>query len=99
MHQSKTLSIIGCHNKKLMNAIEKLIICYWKAGLSLAQVNTTIPSSFLKKDGILRMCIDYCSISNNSLVNWYPLPRIHDILDYLGWSMVYSKLDLATSYH
>ena len=83
-----------------MNARDKLITCYQKAGLSLAQVNTTIPSCLLeKKDGTLRMCIDYHSINNNTVVNQYPLPRIDDILDRLGGSMVYSKLDLATGYH
>ena len=45
------------------------------------------------------MCIDYHSINNNTVVNQYPLPRIDDILDRLGGSMVYSKLDLATGYH
>ena len=45
------------------------------------------------------MCIDYHSINNNTVVNQYPLPRIDDILDHLGGSMVYSKLDLATGYH
>ena len=45
------------------------------------------------------MCIDYCSINNNTVVNQYPLPRIDDIIDRLDGSMVYSKLDLATGYH
>ena len=45
------------------------------------------------------MCIDYHSINNNTVVNQYPLPRIDDILDHLGGSMVYSKLDLATGYY
>ena len=45
------------------------------------------------------MCIDYHSINNNTVVNQYPLPRIDDILNRLGGSIVYSKLDLATGYH
>ena len=52
-----------------------------------------------KKDGTLRMCIDYRSINNNTVVNGYKLPRIDDIIDRLAGSMVYSKLDLATGYH
>ena len=72
-----------------MNARDKLITCYQKAGLSLAQFNTTIPSFLLeKKDVTLRMCIDYQIINNNTIVNQYPLPRIYDILDCLGRSMV-----------
>ena len=45
------------------------------------------------------MHIDYDSINNNIIVNQYPLPGIDDILDYLGRSMGYSKLNLATGYH
>ena len=45
------------------------------------------------------MCIDYHSINKNTIANQYPLPRIDDILNYLGRSMVYSKLYLATGYH
>ena len=80
-----------------MNAKDKLITYCQKAGLILVQVNTTIPSCLLgKKNGILRMCIDYHSINNNTIVNWYPLPIVDDILDSLDGSMVYSKLDLVT---
>ena len=100
MHQSNTINNIEYHNKNLMNARDKLIPCYQKAGLILAQVNTTIPSCLLeKRDGTLRMCIDYCSINNNTIINQYPLPRIDDILDCLGGSMVYIKLNSATGYH
>ena len=49
MHQLNTINSIGCHNKNLMNARDKLITCYKMAGLSLAQVNTTIPSCLLEK--------------------------------------------------
>ena len=45
------------------------------------------------------MCIDYCSINNNTVVNQYTLPRKDDIIDHLGESMVYIKIDLATGYH
>ena len=100
MQQSNTINSIGRHNKNLMNARDKLITCYQNDGLSLAQINTTIPSSLLeKKDGTLRMCIDYHSINNNTVVNQYPPPRIDDIIDCLGGSIFYSKLDLATGYH
>ena len=45
------------------------------------------------------MYIDYRSINNNTIVNQYPLPIIDYIIDCLGGSMVYSKLDLAIGYH
>ena len=52
-----------------------------------------------KKDGILRMCMDYYSINNNTIVNQYPLPRKDDIIDRLGISMGYSKVDVAIGYY
>ena len=45
------------------------------------------------------MCIDYCSINNNNVVNQYLVASIDYTLDRLGGSMVYSKLDLAISYY
>ncbi|GJX88181.1 putative reverse transcriptase domain-containing protein [Tanacetum coccineum] len=36
-----------------------------------------------KKDGSLRMCIDYRELSNLTIKNRYPLPRIDDLFDQL----------------
>ena len=33
-----------------------------------------------KKDGRLRMCIDYPALNNNTVMDHYPLPRIDDLL-------------------
>ena len=57
MHQLNTTNSIGCYNKNLMNIRDKLITCYQKDGLSLAQVNTTIPSSLLGKRMVHWECV------------------------------------------
>jgi hypothetical protein len=34
-----------------------------------------------KKDGSIRMCIDYQELNKVTIKNRYPLPRIDDLLD------------------
>lgn len=52
-----------------------------------------------KKDGTLRMCIDYRDLNKLTIKNRYPLPRIDDLFDQLQGSSVYSKIDLRSGYH
>ncbi|GJY40707.1 putative reverse transcriptase domain-containing protein [Tanacetum coccineum] len=58
------------------------------------------PVLFLrKKDGSIRMCIDYRELNKLTIKNHYPLPRIDDLFDQLQGSSVYSKIDLRSGYH
>nr|GEU58301.1 putative reverse transcriptase domain-containing protein [Tanacetum cinerariifolium] len=52
-----------------------------------------------KKDGSLRMCIDYRELNKLTVKNRYPLPRIDDLFDQLQGSSVYSKINLRSGYH
>ncbi|KAJ4748698.1 polyprotein [Rhynchospora pubera] len=52
-----------------------------------------------KKDGTLRLCIDYRELNKVTVKNRYPLPHIDDLFDQLQGSSVYSKIDLRTGYH
>lgn len=51
-----------------------------------------------KKNGQLRMCIDYRALNKVTVKNRYPLPRIEELLDQLQGAVVYSGLDLASGY-
>ncbi|GKD88415.1 putative reverse transcriptase domain-containing protein [Tanacetum coccineum] len=52
-----------------------------------------------KKDGSLKMCIDYHELNKLTVKNCYPLPRIDDLFDQLQGSSIYSKIDLRSGYH
>jgi hypothetical protein len=52
-----------------------------------------------KKEGTLRMVIDYRGINKLTKRNQYPLPRIDDLLDHLNGAQVFSSFDLMSGYH
>ena len=52
-----------------------------------------------KKDGSLRLCIDYRDLNKATVKNRYPIPRIDDLFDQMKGSSVFSKIDLWSRYH
>lgn len=52
-----------------------------------------------RKNGDLRMCVDYRSLNRITLKDNFPLPAIEDCLDYLGNKKYFSTLDLENSFH
>ncbi|KAA3461364.1 DNA/RNA polymerases superfamily protein [Gossypium australe] len=52
-----------------------------------------------KKDGSMRMCIDYRQLNKFMIKNTYPLPRIDDLFNQLKGATVFSKIDLRSRYY
>jgi hypothetical protein len=52
-----------------------------------------------KKDGSLRLCVDYRALNKVTIKNRYPLPLISEMLDRLRSARYFTKIDLRGAYN
>ncbi len=52
-----------------------------------------------KRDGTLRLCIDYCALNKKTIPDRHPLPRIQQTIENLGGNSWFSLLDMNKAYH
>ena len=52
-----------------------------------------------KKEGGLRLCVDYCALNQAMVKNSYPLPLISVMLDRVREPTIFTKLDLRGAYN
>ena len=51
-----------------------------------------------KKDGSLRLCVDYRRLNSVSQSDAYPMPRVDDLIDQLGGAYYITTMDLTRGY-
>uniref|UniRef100_A0A3Q7GT83 Reverse transcriptase domain-containing protein n=1 Tax=Solanum lycopersicum TaxID=4081 RepID=A0A3Q7GT83_SOLLC len=52
-----------------------------------------------KKEGMLRLCIDYRALNKVTVKNKYPIPLIADMFDRFGQAKVFTKMDLRKGFY
>ena len=96
---------VAQRGRRLSYAQEQEMLKQVKDLLAKNWINTSAspwgsPILFVKKkDGGMRMCVDYRAVNKLTTRNSYPLPRIDDMLDKLSGSSVFTCLDLQQAYH
>ena len=67
----------------------------YKGYISHSDSETAAPFFFVKKaDSGLRLCMDYCALNKVTVKNWYPIPRISDLINMLSKVSTFTKINL-----
>ena len=83
--------------KEVKNYIDDFITNGWVRESMSSDSSPTVVVR--KKDGSMRMCIDYRALNLKTVPDAQPIPTIQDILDTLGGQQWFSTLDMSKAYH
>ena len=89
-----------------MSATELQEICKWiEENLSKGFIRASSSSCaspillVKKKDGSLRLCVDYRAFNDITIKDRYPLPRIEETLNQIREARYFTRLDLQSAYN
>ena len=83
--------------KEVKEYIEDLLAQGW-----VQKSNSSYSSPLVcvrKKDGSLRLCVDYRKLNSKTIPDCQPIPKVQDILNSLGGNSWFTTLDLSKAYH
>lgn len=83
--------------EEVRNHIQQLLAC----GV-IRQSHSPFASNIVlcrKKDGNLRMCVDYRQLNERTIKDAHALPRIEEILEALAGNSYFTVIDMKSGYH
>uniref|UniRef100_A0A3B3I1Y0 ribonuclease H n=1 Tax=Oryzias latipes TaxID=8090 RepID=A0A3B3I1Y0_ORYLA len=83
--------------KEMKDYLEDLIAQGWVEKSSSPYSSPVV--CVRKKDGTLRLCIDYRELNRKTHPDRHPIPRVQDMMDNLGGNRLFSLLDQGKAYH
>eukprot|EP00873_Tetraselmis_striata_P038562 jgi/Tetstr1/458826/TSEL_045209.t1 len=95
--KERTYRMSPAELQEVRSQLEELLAEGW---IRPSKSNYGAPILFVrKKDGTLRMCVDYRKLNDLTKKDRTPLPRIDELLDSLHGATTFSTLDLYKGYH
>ena len=91
----------GCIPNTQKNEIEKIIKELLEVGVIHPRISpySSPVVMVLKKDGELRMCLDFRALKKLMVKDKFPISVVEDLLDELNGAQFFTKLDLHLGYH
>jgi hypothetical protein len=81
----------------LKSYIDKML---GKGFIQTSNLPIGVPVLFVKKkNGTLRLCVDYCALNKITVKNRYPLPLSGNLMDRLSQAKLYTKINLRVGYN
>lgn len=83
--------------KEVKDYVQNLLDCGWVRKSTSPYSSPVV--CVRKKDGSLRLCVDFRELNRKTIPDRHPLPRIQNLLDNLGGYTWFSILDQGSAYH
>jgi transposase InsO family protein len=94
------LPIYGLSEKELEETRNYLKVNLAKGFIRESESPAGFPILFVpKKNGKLRLCVDYRKLNDMTIKNRYPLPNIAELRDRLAHAKIFTALDLRGAYN